>query len=348
MQSLHSPTDKRHTSESILTNKNVPASVLAPSEAKDDDSHMLTKGNVCEGRMDSKNTDCSLVSNEADTDFCGKASASMKLHEPALDVTHTIALPDRLSSSLGKASGDEVTKPISCKDDRETIGCPAYDVDDSVDKCAEPIEQRKLLPCDNNVNSDSIPHGETVLVQSAINVGDTTSTSSLATKSSSIQSDADTRTSEVHTFSALALKELNHRNLKDKCTSPDSMPMKELIAVAQARRFSRSTSFPDNILNGKYIPKTLVSTPLKEGSQRQLSPSNRIIRSTSTNDSVHSRSPFDSQQQKGVKQLAGHDEANAARKAFGAFLGTLTRTKENIARATRLAIDCAKHGIAGD
>lgn len=147
----------------------------------------------------------------------------------------------------------------------------------------------------------------------------------------------------------MALKELNHRNLKDKSTSPDSMPMKELIAVAQARRFSRSTSFPDNFLNAKYIPETVVDTPaFKEGSQKQLSPLNRIIRSTSTNDNIHSRSPFDSQQQKNLSKLTGHDEANAARKAFGSFLGTLTRTKENIARATRLAIECAKHGIAGE
>ncbi|WVZ57004.1 hypothetical protein U9M48_007452 [Paspalum notatum var. saurae] len=113
-----------------------------------------------------------------------------------------------------------------------------------------------------------------------------------------------------HTFSSLALKELNHRSLKDKSTSPDSMPMKELIAVAQARRFSRSTSFPDNFLNAKYVPETSVNTPPK-------------------------------------KKLAGQDEANAARRSFRDFLSTLTRTKESIARATRLAIECAKCGIAG-
>lgn len=123
------------------------------------------------------------------------------------------------------------------------------------------------------------------------------------------------------------------------------MPMKELIAVAQARRFSRSTSFPENFLNAKYIPETSVNTPPMEGSQRQLSPSNRITRSTSANDNVHSMSPFDSIQH---KKLAGHDEANAARRSFKDFLCTMTRTKESIARATRLAIECAKFGIAGE
>jgi len=148
-----------------------------------------------------------------------------------------------------------------------------------------------------------------------------------------------------HTFSSLALKELNHRKIKDRSTSPDSMPMKELIAVAQARRFSRSTSFPDNFLNAKYIPETSINTPPKEGSHRQLSPSNRILRPTSGNDNVHSRSPFDNIQ---PKKLAGHDEANAARRSFKDFLSTLTRTKESISRATRLAIECAKFGIAGE
>lgn len=148
-----------------------------------------------------------------------------------------------------------------------------------------------------------------------------------------------------HTFSALALKELNHKSLKDRSSSPDSMPMKELIAVAQARRFSRSTTFPDNFLNAKYIPVISVNTTPKEGSHRQLSLSNQIVRSTFLNDNITSRSPFDSIPQ---KKLIGYDEANAARRSFEDFLGTPTRTKESIARATRLAIECAKFGIASE
>ncbi|XP_062215550.1 protein HUA2-LIKE 2-like [Phragmites australis] len=345
MEFVHSPTGKMYTSESILQNNNVPHSTSVPSEANDIDNHIMIKGNICEGtHMDSKNTNGSLVCNEVDNDVCGKPSAlCMKLNEPALDVTLATSVPDRLSSSLEKAGGNAVTKPIGGKDtkpisgkDTKPIGSAACDVDRS----SEPIEQTN-----NNVITDAICRGETVIAESTNNVRDTSSNSSLATKLSSILSDADTRAFEVHTFSALALKELNHRNLKDKSTSPDSMPMKELIAVAQARRLSRSTTFPDNFLNAKYIPETLVSTPPKEGLHRQLSPSNRIIRSTLTNDNFQSRSPFDSIQH---KKLAVHDEANAARRAFKDFLDTLTRTKESIARATRLAIDCAKFGIAGE
>lgn len=40
------------------------------------------------------------------------------------------------------------------------------------------------------------------------------------------------------------------------------------------------------------------------------------------------------------------DAGRAALLYFEAMLGTLTRTKESIGRATRIAIDCAKFGIA--
>jgi hypothetical protein len=46
--------------------------------------------------------------------------------------------------------------------------------------------------------------------------------------------------------------------------------------------------------------------------------------------------------------LAGCSESHSSRRAFEACVGTLTRTKESISRATRLALDCAKHGIAGE
>ncbi|KAK9281634.1 hypothetical protein L1049_004537 [Liquidambar formosana] len=47
-----------------------------------------------------------------------------------------------------------------------------------------------------------------------------------------------------------------------------------------------------------------------------------------------------------VGKWSNHAEASAALTSFEAMLGTLTRTKESIGRATRIAIDCAKFGIA--
>lgn len=43
--------------------------------------------------------------------------------------------------------------------------------------------------------------------------------------------------------------------------------------------------------------------------------------------------------------LSGGTEAAIARDAFEGMIETLSRTKESIGRATRLAIDCAKYGI---
>ncbi|XP_068639685.1 ENHANCER OF AG-4 protein 2 [Aristolochia californica] len=46
--------------------------------------------------------------------------------------------------------------------------------------------------------------------------------------------------------------------------------------------------------------------------------------------------------------LSGGTEAAVARDAFEGMIETLSRTKDSIGRATRLAIDCAKYGIAGE
>ncbi|RVX20823.1 Protein HUA2-like 3 [Vitis vinifera] len=49
---------------------------------------------------------------------------------------------------------------------------------------------------------------------------------------------------------------------------------------------------------------------------------------------------------KSMGKWSNSAEASAALTSFEAMLGTLTRTKESIGRATRVAIDCAKFGIA--
>ena len=46
--------------------------------------------------------------------------------------------------------------------------------------------------------------------------------------------------------------------------------------------------------------------------------------------------------------LSGGTEAAVARDAFEGMIETLSRTKESIGRATRLAIDCAKYGISNE
>jgi hypothetical protein len=186
---VHSPTCKTHTSESILQNNNVPDSASAPTEADCSNIHTMTEGIICkENHINRKSSNPSLVCNEIGNGVSGKSSAlCTRLSESAVDVAQTACIPDRLSSSLEKAIGNVVTKLINGKDTKQ-IGSASCDVN----KSEEPMDQTN-----KNVTTDAIHCGEIAITQSANNVGDTTSNSSLATKSSSVLSDADTRASEV-------------------------------------------------------------------------------------------------------------------------------------------------------
>jgi hypothetical protein len=121
---------------------------------------------------------------------------------------------------------------------------------------------------------------------------------------------------------------------REKCISPETTPMKDLIAAAQARRLlSRCMSFSENHIDSK----NLVESPIdsRDGSSvGQPSPLNPVARQ------IDGRGP-----NSGAR---GHAESHAARKAFEAFLFTLTRTKDSIGRATRLGMECAKYGNAGE
>lgn len=52
------------------------------------------------------------------------------------------------------------------------------------------------------------------------------------------------------------------------------------------------------------------------------------------------------QRPKFVGKWTSFSEAHAVLSSFEAVLGSLTRTKESIGRATRIAIDCAKFGVS--
>uniref|UniRef100_A0A0E0LP74 PWWP domain-containing protein n=1 Tax=Oryza punctata TaxID=4537 RepID=A0A0E0LP74_ORYPU len=312
--SLDTPDGEKH----ILL-KDLPSTI--PLDLKNACSQNSLKERVVEElHMDDKNIPLTVCS-RADNDVCGKA---------------------RTYSMESKASGNESMEPT---------GDPAHDFAKNVNGSAEPVSQANVVPSSNG-NCNSVPHDDTHLAKPTVNVSDRTSASSLVTKISCIQSDASSQTFEPHGSSAIALKEHNHRMYpKGKSLSPDVMPMKELIAAAHTRRFSQSNSFIDSFLCSNGVPEPSVNIPsLKEGSGGQCSPSNTIRFAT---DRIHTQQnssaiPFDNMQQKGLNKLSGHDEASSARRAFEAFLGSLTRTKESIGRATRLALECDKQGIAGE
>ncbi|KAK4261928.1 hypothetical protein QN277_004862 [Acacia crassicarpa] len=141
--------------------------------------------------------------------------------------------------------------------------------------------------------------------------------------------------------------------------------MKHLIAAAQAKRrqshsqfiplgnhnvpgetpspssvqpfLSASSNFPQVDVQGVYEHLTLASpsayhsAPLNQPEAEEAE--ERIVGSVQ-------RGPGGS--------LSGGTEAAVARDAFEGMIETLSRTKESIGRATRLAIDCAKYGIANE
>ncbi|XP_044330702.1 protein HUA2-LIKE 2 isoform X2 [Triticum aestivum] len=318
--SIDTPTGLKCMSQPIL-NKDSPSSVSL--ELTNGGNHDLPKDKV---------------HTRDDDDICGNSPAcSLESKEPAF-VSKFDQLP------MGKVSTNELPDPI---------GNSGQDFSKNIDGSAYPLSHAKTVVSGANHDSNSEPQNKTVLAEPTVSVGDRTSASLLVTKVTCSQNVAGARTFEAHGSSATTLREPDHKiSMKDIGLSPDPMPMKGLIAAAHAQKFSQPTSFIDSFLDSNVISEPSVNIPsVKEGSGGRCSPSNTIIRSAS--DRIHTQQTSgkilsDNIQQKSLNKPAGHDEARSARRAFENFLGTLTRTKECIARATRLALDCAKHGIAGE
>lgn len=162
----------------------------------------------------------------------------------------------------------------------------------------------------------------------------------------------------------------------DPKTVDSVMSMKHLIAAAQAKRRQAHTQ---NISHGN--PNTsfasiidvqgrspspvsaVLPLPTGTGSVMQADMQGFYSHTTTTSPSSLSRQ-FVSQSQLDTEDfedrrvgsgprasggsLSGGTEAAVARDAFEGMIETLSRTKESIGRATRLAIDCAKYGIANE
>ncbi|XP_075082735.1 ENHANCER OF AG-4 protein 2 isoform X2 [Nicotiana tabacum] len=147
------------------------------------------------------------------------------------------------------------------------------------------------------------------------------------------------------------------------------MSMKNLIAAAQAkRRQAHLQSVHGNTL-GALAPYTepqggspypaLGSQPLSSGIM--LHPEVQVFPRSSPSSEIQQLSSInppepEENEEKRVSSglvaaggsLSGDTEAAVARDAFEGMIETLSRTKESIGRATRLAIDCAKYGIANE
>nr|XP_029124106.1 protein HUA2-LIKE 2 isoform X2 [Elaeis guineensis] len=339
-------------SVSGMCSQNLDVPTIASSEVKTDDINSEDlrdhHGKHCnEILVDVKNCDGSSMSKIVDADIRFKSlqPCSFRLTEKQVNLTNWEGMPDQLSLSLGKVNENEILQPKE-----KCLHSPMGNI--SGDRTAEPTIQKPTSVLDIKGGSDSFSAVEAFMIISTTNGSYTTSGTSKPTKSSSIQSDED---SQIRDMEDVAREVRCRVTSRDQCISPDLMPMKDLIAAAQAKRFlSRSTSFSDNSVDYKVEAVISPSLVYKEDSLGKVSPSNPMINHTSAIDDRlqplrnSSRSPHGGLRQKSLSKLTDLAEPNAARKSFEALLCTLTRTKESIGRATRLAIECAKYGIAGE
>lgn len=116
---------------------------------------------------------------------------------------------------------------------------------------------------------------------------------------------------------------------------------------------SHSNSVSDDHLGYKDVSASTPSDGV--GSLARASPPNTSICNTSTsdNDNILENNGCCSPdvnlhpaKSKNTGKLSSKAEAATALQSFQAVIGTLTRTKDSIGRATRIAIDCAKFGVA--
>ncbi|XP_073315367.1 ENHANCER OF AG-4 protein 2-like [Primulina huaijiensis] len=150
---------------------------------------------------------------------------------------------------------------------------------------------------------------------------------------------------------------------------PESvMSMKHLIAAAQARKREAHSQcsygflFPlldiEAELHRESLSPAPATTVFESSNTQQLDV--QSLRSISPAD-VHHFSSTSQHENEVLEErmlsssdhaiggpLSGGTEAVVARDAFEGMIETLSRTKESIGRATRLAIDCAKYGIANE
>ncbi|KAI4328647.1 hypothetical protein L6164_020983 [Bauhinia variegata] len=150
-------------------------------------------------------------------------------------------------------------------------------------------------------------------------------------------------------------------------TPESAISMKDLIAAAQAKRrqahsqflplgihnFQGRTPSPSTVQPLLALSSNFVQEDVQGAYEHptSASPSANGHHSVSQNqfnaEEIEERRVGSVQMAPGGS-LSGDTEAAVARDAFEGMIETLSRTKESIGRATRLAIDCAKYGIANE
>ncbi|XP_039062251.1 ENHANCER OF AG-4 protein 2-like [Hibiscus syriacus] len=155
----------------------------------------------------------------------------------------------------------------------------------------------------------------------------------------------DSATSMKHLIAAAQAKRRQAHSQQYSLGNPSSvfLSMSEVLGMSSSPTVQ---PFPSAINNevqadvqGFVHPTIIVSPPnlgRQSGSQNQ-----------QDTEEIEERRPSSGHITAGGS-LSGGTEASVARDAFEGMIETLSRTKESIGRATRLAIDCAKYGIANE
>ncbi|MCE3050701.1 hypothetical protein HAX54_047907 [Datura stramonium] len=143
---------------------------------------------------------------------------------------------------------------------------------------------------------------------------------------------------------------------KNTSATSSSSPEKVVDVSLKELHMPGLSSVSDDQFSNKAVPTALSSSSLTDGmdSFARASTPNTLTCNLSTVDSnmhvgIGSSSPLPHQlhdKPRTSGKLSSRGEANVALGSFEAALGILTRTKESIVRATRVALDCAKFGVA--
>lgn len=179
-------------------------------------------------------------------------------------------------------------------------------------------------------------------------------------------------------YSVQGMSYENSESLKsqidDNCHINARCEAVEEIKQNEKQKEMSSVSISDDHLGDKGVASVLFSSSPAEGvdSPARVSPPNTLLCHVSTSESANivqssSSSPYArsqykklgapvadegkvdttvTQRPKSVGKWSSCSEAHAALSSFEAVLGSLTRTKESIGRATRIAIECAKFGVS--
>ncbi|KAI3812328.1 hypothetical protein L1987_17035 [Smallanthus sonchifolius] len=146
------------------------------------------------------------------------------------------------------------------------------------------------------------------------------------------------------------LRVVQTTSLSDSRKADSNKSMRHLIAVAQAKRKqAQSHNLVHESSNFSHT-ETIEKSPGSISAVQPITTGPGIM--AQTDDQLDSAEFEERRSSSGHRpaggSLSGGTEAAVARDAFEGMIETLSRTKESIGRATRHAIDCAKHGIANE